>query len=156
MNGSTALGRLATAWLAGAMLAGAACAADPMVTTDDLLRDPKFKAAYLAALGPKGKEKWLATMTNSSLVRKVSVGGFECDIAAVAADRWVEALVAERKKSTIARREQHDLLVGIELREPFGGKLETLDRQIHGKHSADVRCQVFRKVAETATQIQHP
>ena len=81
MNGSTALGRLATAWLAGAMLAGAACAADPMVTTDDLLKDPKFKAAYLAALGPKVKEKWLAAMTNSSLVRKVSVGGEDYQVA---------------------------------------------------------------------------
>ena len=81
MNGSTALGRLATAWLAGAMLAGAACAADPMVTTDDLLRDPKFKAAYLGALGPKAKERWLATMTNSALVRRVSVGGEDYQVA---------------------------------------------------------------------------
>lgn len=52
-----------------------------MVSTADLLRDPKFKGAYLAALGPKAKEKWLATMTNSALVRKVSVAGDEYQVA---------------------------------------------------------------------------
>ena len=58
-------------WLAS----GPARAADPMVTTDDLLKDPKFKSVYLGALGPKAKEKWLATMTNSALVTRVAVAG---------------------------------------------------------------------------------
>jgi hypothetical protein len=81
MNGLMATGKLATVWLAGAMLASAAAAADPMVTTDDLLKDPKFKAAYLGALGPKAKEKWLATMSNSGLVRQESVGGQAYQVA---------------------------------------------------------------------------
>ena len=81
MDGSKMLARVATGWMAGALLAGAATAADPMVTTDDLLRDPKFKAAYLGALGAKAKEPWLARMSNSSLVRKVSVGGDAYQVA---------------------------------------------------------------------------
>lgn len=81
MDSVTMLGKVAAAWLAGAMLAASAWAADPMVTTGDLLKDPKFKTAYLAAIGPKAKERWLATMTNSSLVRKVSVGGDEYQVA---------------------------------------------------------------------------
>ena len=81
MDGLTVLGKVATAWMAGVWLAGAAWAADPMITTDDLLKDPKFKAAYLGALGPKAKERWLAQMSNSSLVRKVSVGGDEYQVA---------------------------------------------------------------------------
>ncbi|HEX2539654.1 MAG TPA: Ivy family c-type lysozyme inhibitor [Caldimonas sp.] len=82
MEGSTVLSRTAAGWFIGAMLAGAACAADPMPTTDDLLKDPRFKAAYLGALGPKAKERWLARMSNSSLVRKVSIGGAEYRVAA--------------------------------------------------------------------------
>jgi len=80
MDDARKLGKVA-AGLASAMLAGAACAADPMVTTDDLLRDPKFKSAYLAALGPKAKEKWLAAMSNSALVRQVSVAGERYQVA---------------------------------------------------------------------------
>ena len=59
----------------------AAFAAEPMVTTDDLLRDAKFKKAYLSALGPKAKEKWLAAMTNSALVRNVAVAGDTYQVA---------------------------------------------------------------------------
>ena len=70
----------AAACLAGTWLA-AALAADQMLTTDDLLRNPKFKAAYLAALGPKSKEKWLATMTNSGLVRSETVAGTSYQVA---------------------------------------------------------------------------
>jgi len=81
MNGLTTLGKLATGWIAGALLAATAWAAEPMTTTSDLLKDPKFKAAYLGALGPKAKEKWLATMTNSALVRRVSVAGDEYQVA---------------------------------------------------------------------------
>ena len=58
-----------------------ASAADPMVTTDDLLKDAKFKKAYLSALGPKAKEKWLAAMTNSALVRTVAVAGDTYQVA---------------------------------------------------------------------------
>lgn len=68
---------LACAWL----LAGAAHAAEPMVTIDDLLKDRKFKSAYLASLGPKAKEKWLATMTNSALISKVSLAGDTYQVA---------------------------------------------------------------------------
>jgi hypothetical protein len=74
---SPAAAALAAVWL----LATTAQAADPMVTTDDLLKNPKFKSAYTAALGPKAKEKWLATMTNSALVRKVTVAGDEFQVA---------------------------------------------------------------------------
>jgi hypothetical protein len=81
MDGLAVLGKVATAWMASVWLAGAAWAADPMITTDDLLKDPRFKAAYLGALGPKAKERWLAQMSNSSLVRKVSVGGDEYQVA---------------------------------------------------------------------------
>ena len=56
-------------------------AADRMVTTDDLLKDPKFKAAYATALGPKMKERWLATMTNSAPVRTTSVAGGTYQVA---------------------------------------------------------------------------
>jgi hypothetical protein len=72
---------LATALTGAALLARAAQGADPMVTTDDLLRDPKFKSAYVTSLGPKAKEKWLATMTNSALVRRVTVAGDEFQVA---------------------------------------------------------------------------
>lgn len=61
---------------------GAAIAADTMVTTDDLLKNPQFKSAYLAALGPKAKEKWLREMTNSSLVRNVKLDGVDYQVAA--------------------------------------------------------------------------
>jgi hypothetical protein len=66
---------LAGAWLGGAL------AADAMTTTDDLLKNPKFKSAYLAALGPKAKEKWLATMTNSGLVRDETIAGERWQVA---------------------------------------------------------------------------
>ncbi len=68
---------IAALWL----LAAPTHATDAMVTTDDLLKNPKFKSAYMAALGPKAKEKWLATMTNSALVRKVNVAGDEFQVA---------------------------------------------------------------------------
>ncbi|MEP7327771.1 MAG: Ivy family c-type lysozyme inhibitor [Betaproteobacteria bacterium] len=56
-------------------------AADSMVTTDDLLKSPKFKSVYAAALGPKGKERWLSTMTNSALVREVVIAGDRFQVA---------------------------------------------------------------------------
>jgi inhibitor of lysozyme (Ivy) len=72
--------RAAAAYLGAAWLVGAV-AADEMTTTDDLLKSPKFKTAYLAALGPKAKEKWLATMTNSGLVRTETVAGERWQVA---------------------------------------------------------------------------
>jgi hypothetical protein len=68
-------GAVALAFACAWLCTNAAGAADPMVTTDDLLKDPKFKTVYLGALGPRAKEKWLATMTNSALVTKVAVAG---------------------------------------------------------------------------------
>jgi hypothetical protein len=70
-----AIACLAAAWLGGAL------AAEPMTTTDDLLKNPKFKSAYVAALGPKAKEKWLATMTNSALVRDETIAGERWQVA---------------------------------------------------------------------------
>lgn len=59
----------------------AAQAADAMLTTADLLRDPKFKSAYTEALGARAKERWLAGMSNSAPVRTVSVAGQAYQVA---------------------------------------------------------------------------
>jgi len=70
------------AWLIGPVLVGSAVhATEPMVTTQNLLKDPKFKTAYLSALGPKAKEKWLSTMTNSAPVSKVTLVGESFQVA---------------------------------------------------------------------------
>lgn len=66
---------LAAGWLT------AAVAADATATTDDLLKSPQFKSLYLAALGAKAKEKWLATMTNSGLVRTENIAGERWQVA---------------------------------------------------------------------------
>lgn len=81
MNHRACIEAFAVGSLAIALLAGAARGAEPMTTTDDLLKDPKFRSAYLGALGPKAKEKWLATMSNSSLVRRVSLAGDDYQVA---------------------------------------------------------------------------
>lgn len=73
--------RAATASIAGVALAAFAAAANAQTTTDELLKSPKFKAAYLAALGPKASEKWLATMANSGLVRTETVAGESWQVA---------------------------------------------------------------------------
>lgn len=53
------------------------------VGPDDLLRDPKFKSAYLKALGPLSRETWLATLSGPAPeVRKLQVGGIEMQLAA--------------------------------------------------------------------------
>jgi hypothetical protein len=81
MDDGARLGKFAVAWVAAAWMAGAAWGAETMTTTHDLLKDPKFKAAYLASLGPKAKESWLARMSNSGLVRTVSVAGEDYQMA---------------------------------------------------------------------------
>ena len=49
----------------------------------DLLRDPRFKAAYLEALGPLAKERWLARMEGPATeLRKVKVVGNDFALAA--------------------------------------------------------------------------
>ena len=49
----------------------------------DLLRDPRFKAAYLQALGPLAKEGWLARMEGPATeLRKVQVAGNDFALAA--------------------------------------------------------------------------
>ena len=49
----------------------------------DLLRDPRFKAAYLQALGPLAKEGWLARMEGPATeLRKVKVAGNDFALAA--------------------------------------------------------------------------
>ncbi len=68
--------------MALSLLSAAAVAADDaMVSAGDLLKDSRFKSAYAAALGPKAKERWLATMSNSALVRKVTVAGSDYQLA---------------------------------------------------------------------------
>ena len=58
------------------------------VAPDDLLRDPKFKRAYLKALGPLSSEKWLATLSGPAPeVRSLSVGGRPMRLAAVCKPR---------------------------------------------------------------------
>jgi hypothetical protein len=56
-------------------------AAESMVSAADLLKNPKFKSAYFAALGPRAKERWLASMSNSALVRTVSFAGVDYQVA---------------------------------------------------------------------------
>lgn len=74
--------RLAAIVCAAWTLPAGAAAAEPMVTVQDLLKNPQFKTAYFAALGPKAKEKWLREMTNSSLVRSVRIDGDDYQVAA--------------------------------------------------------------------------
>ena len=52
--------------------------------SSDLLRDPRFKAAYLQALGPLAKEDWLVRMSGPGTeLRKVKVNGQDFALAAV-------------------------------------------------------------------------
>lgn len=68
--------------LAAALVAMAgAHAADALLTTDDLLKNPKFKSAYGAALGPRAQQRWLAQLSNSAPVRAVSVAGETYQVA---------------------------------------------------------------------------
>lgn len=82
MNWLVKIGLLVAIWGAVSPNISVAQQAETTVTTGDLLKDSKFKSAYLSSLGPKAKEKWLATMTNSSLVQKVSVAGDVYQVAA--------------------------------------------------------------------------
>ncbi len=52
-----------------------------MVTPQDLLKNPKFKAAYVSALGNHAKQPWLARLSNSALVREVKLGGHTWQVA---------------------------------------------------------------------------
>ncbi len=72
--------RFAAALLA-ALCSGIAAGAEPKLTTADLLKDPKFKSAYRAALGSKASQKWLITMTNSAPVSKVTLAGETFQVA---------------------------------------------------------------------------
>lgn len=50
----------------------------------ELLRDAKFKSAYLKALGPLSREKWLATLSGPApQVKTMRVAGAEMQLAAV-------------------------------------------------------------------------
>ena len=54
------------------------------ISPPDLLREPKFKTAYLQALGPLSREKWLATLSGPAPeVRPLRVAGSEMQLAAV-------------------------------------------------------------------------
>lgn len=53
------------------------------LSASDLLRDARFKAAYLQALGPLAKERWLARMEGPAPeLRKVKVAGNDFALAA--------------------------------------------------------------------------
>lgn len=77
----TSLVPLMLAWVAIAPALCVAQATDTMTTTDDLLKDPKFRSAYTASLGARAQEKWLARMTNSALVRETTVAGTAYQVA---------------------------------------------------------------------------
>jgi hypothetical protein len=50
----------------------------------ELLRDPKFKSAYLKTLGPLAREPWLATLSGPApQLQTLRVGGTEMQLAAV-------------------------------------------------------------------------
>jgi hypothetical protein len=58
-------------------------AAEPQ-SPPDLLRNPKFRAAYFKALGPKSKEGWLTTLDGPAQpLKRVRVGGAEYIMASV-------------------------------------------------------------------------
>jgi hypothetical protein len=60
-----------------------AAVAQPM-SPPELLRDPKFKSAYLAALGPLSRESWLATLSGPApQVKTLRVAGTEMRLASV-------------------------------------------------------------------------
>jgi hypothetical protein len=49
--------------------------AQPMLTADQLLREPAFEEAYRAALGPHARTKWLARLEMSAPIANVKAGG---------------------------------------------------------------------------------
>ncbi|HOM13183.1 MAG TPA: Ivy family c-type lysozyme inhibitor [Rubrivivax sp.] len=67
--------------------AAAPTAPTPPSHPSELLREPKFKAAYLKALGPlgaPGRDKWLATLTGPApALRTLRVAGTEMQLASV-------------------------------------------------------------------------
>lgn len=67
--------------VAGALWAGAGGAAEVLLTPQELLQDAAFKKAYVAALGPRAQVRWLATLSNSALVREVTVAGTVYQVA---------------------------------------------------------------------------
>ena len=54
---------------------------EPMTTTADLLKDGRFKSAYVAALGPKAQLPWAARMSNSAPVRRHVFKAVEYQVA---------------------------------------------------------------------------
>ncbi|MCU0919983.1 MAG: Ivy family c-type lysozyme inhibitor [Burkholderiaceae bacterium] len=54
---------------------GPAWSAPELLGSADLLKDPKFKGAYASALGPRVKDRWLASLSNSAPVRSIDVLG---------------------------------------------------------------------------------
>lgn len=61
---------LATIALAVVAMCGRTMAADPeLQTAQDLLKDSRFRSAYVAALGPKAKLTWAARLSNSAPIR---------------------------------------------------------------------------------------
>jgi hypothetical protein len=63
-------------------LPGAAVAQS--MSPPELLRDPKFKSAYLPALGPLAREKWLASLSGPApQVKTVRIAGTEMRLASV-------------------------------------------------------------------------
>jgi hypothetical protein len=71
--------RIGTALLIAAVLP---VHSQPLGDTGALIVNPKFKAVYYKALGPKVKERWLARLDGPSpLMKHVSVAGTEYVLA---------------------------------------------------------------------------
>lgn len=69
--------------LSSIFLSASAVQSQRMLEPAELLRDPKFKALYLKALGPKSKTPWLARMDGPApTTRMVKVGGRNYILAA--------------------------------------------------------------------------
>lgn len=66
---------VALALAAAAAFPGPVPSAWAQASAGDLLADARFRQAYMAALGPKAKERWLATLANSALVRTETIAG---------------------------------------------------------------------------------
>lgn len=67
--------------VAGVLWASAGVAAEDWMAPQALLQNAAFKKAYVAALGPRAQERWLATLSNSAPVREVTVAGTVYQVA---------------------------------------------------------------------------
>ncbi len=81
MAWSPTLARRFAVLLLASLCGGIAAATEPLVTTADLLKDPKFRSAYRSALGAKAGQKWLSAMSNSAPVSRLTLAGEDFQLA---------------------------------------------------------------------------